>query len=185
MRVISGTARGTKLRSPSGGETRPITDRAKEALFNIISPKIPHCRFLDLFAGTGGVGIEALSRGAEHATFVELSKRIYADLSWNLQRTRLDSRAVIHNIDAFQFLEKSRESPFDIIFVAPPQWRGMCQSALDSLCKEIRLLADEGMVIAQHDPHEFVQVDSDILIEYRRKIYGGVQLNFYRKEGNL
>lgn len=181
MRVISGTARGVKLRPPSGAETRPLTDRAKESLFDIILPQIPDCRFLDLFAGTGAVGIEALSRGASHATFVELSKRIYGDLSWNLEHTRLAQCAVAHNRDAFQFLRKSQEPPFDVIFVSPPQWRNLCQYALDALCKEIRLLAPGGMVITQHDPRESVRVNSEVLTKYRQKLYGNVQFDFYKR----
>lgn len=181
MRVISGTARGTKLRPPSGEETRPITDRAKEALFSIILSKISNCRFLDLFAGTGSVGIEALSRGAEHVTFIELSKLIYGDLSWNIQRTHFQSRSTARNMDAFIFLKESKDQPFDIIFVAPPQWVNMCQTALDLLCDRIYLLAPEGIIISQHDPSEKVQVNTNILAEYDRRIYGGVQFNFYKR----
>lgn len=181
MRVIGGRARGTKLRSPSTEETRPITDRAKEALFNILMPKIRNCRFLDLFAGTGGVGIEALSRGAEHVTFIEISKIIYSDLKWNIQRTRFDEQAKIINGDAFEFLEVEKQQVFDIIFVAPPQWRNMCQQAMESLLKQLHLLAPDGIIITQHDPTENVVVDSQALIEYDKRVYGGVQFNFYKR----
>ena len=117
MRVIAGTARGTKLRSPSTTETVPITDRAKEALFNILYPTTRDSRFLDMFAGTGGVGIEALSRGAKHATFVEISDKIFEDLKWNIDRTRCKDRATLINTDAFEYVVKSKEK-FDIIKVA-------------------------------------------------------------------
>lgn len=185
MRVISGKARGTILRPPSGEETRPITDRAKDALFNIIQLLISNCRFLDLFAGTGGVGIEALSRGAKHATFIELSKRIYEDLTWNIQRTRLQDRATTLNMDAFRFLEEYKGEAFDIIFVAPPQWVDMCQSAIDSLCKRIQLLNPDGIIITQHDPSEIVTIDAKTLVEYDRRIYAGVQFNFYKRTTSL
>lgn len=181
MRVIAGRARGTKLRSPSTEETRPITDRAKEALFSILTPRLLGCKFLDLFAGTGGVGIEALSRGAEQATFIELSKDIYADLVWNITRTRFQGQANAINGNAFDFLKFEKEKVFDIVFIAPPQWRGMCQQAIEEFSKELHLLAKGGIVITQHDPTEKVSVNVDILTEYDVRRYGGVQFNFYRR----
>lgn len=183
MRVIAGTARGTKLRSPSTTETVPITDRAKEALFNILYPITRDSRFLDMFAGTGGVGIEALSRGAKHATFVEISDKIFEDLKWNIDRTRCKERATLINTDAFEYVVKSKEK-FDIIFVAPPQWVGMCQKAMDSLSARTDLLEDDGIIITQHNPAEEVVVDDKIFTEYDKRIYGGVQFNFYRKSRN-
>ena len=111
MRVIGGRARGTKLRSPSTTETVPITDRAKEALFNILYPVMRDSRFLDLFAGTGGVGIEALSRGAKHATFIEISGKIFEDLKWNVERTRCKDQATLINADAFDYVAKCKENP--------------------------------------------------------------------------
>ena len=181
MRVISGKARGVQLRSPSTEETRPITDRAKEALFNILAPVIPDCRFLDLFAGTGGVCIEALSRGAAQATFLEISRPIYADLLWNIGRARVQSGADARNGDAFLFLKEERRLTFDIIFVAPPQWKNMCQQAMDALTQNLHLLAKGGIVITQHDPAETVNADPAALTEYDKRIYGGVQFNFFRR----
>jgi len=180
MRVIGGRARGTKLKSPSTEETVPITDRAKEALFNIIMPKIADCNFLDLFAGTGGVGIEALSRGANSATFIEISKSIYADLTWNIERTRFKDKSTLLNHDAFKFLQEDKHK-YNIIFVAPPQWKNMCQDAMTALCKNIHLLSEDGIVITQHDPSEIVNVDNRILVEYDKRIYGGVQFNFFKR----
>ncbi len=181
MRVISGKARGTKLKGPSTEETVPITDRAKDALFNIIMPQISNCKFLDLFAGTGGVGIEALSRGASSATFIEISKQIYRDLTWNIEHTHFSKQVVILNYDAFRFLQEDKHV-YDIIFVAPPQWKNLCQDAMTSLCKNIHLLSEDGIVITQHDPTEFVEVDPKVLVEYDKRIYAGVQFNFYKKK---
>lgn len=180
MRVISGKARGTVLRGPSTDETVPITDRGKDALFNILMPKISDCNFLDLFAGTGGVGIEALSRGASRATFIEISKPIYRDLSWNVERTHLSKQATVLNCDAFKFMQEDKHL-YDIIFVAPPQWKNMCQDAMTMLCKNIHLLAEDGIVITQHDPTEIVEVDPKVLVEYDKRVYAGVQFNFYKK----
>jgi 16S rRNA (guanine966-N2)-methyltransferase len=117
VRVIAGSARGVPLRSPSVEGTRPISDRGKEALFSILYPRLPGCTFLDLFGGVGGAGIEALSRGAEHATFVELTAAVVEDLRFNLDKTRLADRATVIHGDAFAFLDRP-PTPFDIIFVA-------------------------------------------------------------------
>lgn len=181
MRVVGGKARGTILRSPSSEETRPITDRAKEALFNILAPRIIGCRFLDMFAGTGGVGIEALSRGAERVTFIEISDIIINDLTWNIRRTRFERQADVRHGDAFDFIRTEDKLKYDIIFVAPPQWVGMCQRAMYELCQHLNLLSDNGIVITQHDPTEVVEVDNKILVEYDKRKYGGVQFNFYTR----
>lgn len=133
MRVIGGRARGTKLLGAEGfGGTRPITDRAKESLFNILAPRIQGARFLDLFAGTGSVGIEALSRGAESATFVELNRQPLRTLTQNLNRVHVERQAKVVQADVFDFLRRS-PTAFDIVFVAPPQWQGLWRRALQAL----------------------------------------------------
>ena len=167
------------LRSPSTDETRPILDRAKEALFSILTPRIAGSRFLDLFAGTGGVGIEALSRGAAHATFIELSPQILEDLRFNLERTRVADRAVVRHMDAFDFL-KGQAAPFDVVFVAPPQWHGLWQKALISLDDTPGWVAADGVVIMQHDPKEYAKPALRHLQEFDKRRYGGVQFVFYR-----
>lgn len=181
MRVIAGTAKGIPLRSPSTEETRPILGRAKEALFSILSPRIQDCLFLDLFAGTGGVGIEALSRGANGATFVELSPQIVTDLRYNLDRTHLADRALVRHMDVFAFLEEA-PTRFDTIFLAPPQWKNMWQPALRILDAETDWLAEDGIVVVQHDPTEYRSLDLESLREYDRRRYAGVHLVFYERE---
>src|SRR5260370_13626557 len=123
LRVIAGSAKGRILQPPRTSATRPITDRAKESLFAILTPRIPRARFLDLFAGTGSVGIEALSRGCAHAVFVERSRQALAGIRHNLEVTRLAGRAGVVATHVFAYLRGS-PSPFDVIFVAPPQWQG-------------------------------------------------------------
>ena len=112
MRVIAGSAKGRILRPPRTSATRPITDRAKESLFNILTPRIGGQRFLDLFAGTGSVGIEALSRGAAHATFVERSGPALAGIRHNLDVTGLAARAEVAGRDVFGYLREP-PTPFD------------------------------------------------------------------------
>ncbi len=180
MRVISGTARGTVLRAPSTNETRPISDRAKESLFNILGARVEGSSFLDLFAGTGGVGIEALSRGAASATFVERSAAIVADVRHNLARTRLADRATVHHGDAFGYL-KGPPAGFDIVFVAPPQWHRMWQEALRAVDAAPAWVADDGIVVVQHDPKEYEQLDLGAFAECDNRRYGGVNLVFYAR----
>jgi 16S rRNA (guanine966-N2)-methyltransferase len=178
LRVIAGSARGTVLRSPSAEGTRPISDRGKEALFSILFPRLPGATFLDLFGGVGGAGIEALSRGAEHATFLELTAAVVEDLRYNLDRTRLADRATVIHGDAFAFLERP-PTPFDIIFVAPPQWHGLWVKAMNMLDARPGWLAEDGVIVAQHDPKEDEELALVHFERTRSRKYGGVQFGFY------
>ena len=114
MRVIAGRAKGRRLLPVPGEGTRPITDRAKEALFSILGADVIYARVLDLFAGTGGVGIEALSRGARHVTFVEKAGQAVDILRQNLKATRLEAGAQVERADVFRYLEQTPREPFDL-----------------------------------------------------------------------
>jgi 16S rRNA (guanine966-N2)-methyltransferase len=118
MRVIAGTARGVPLTAPRGAATRPITDRVKETLFAILGDRVPEARVLDLYAGSGAIGIEALSRGAEHADFVERDRSALKALRANLERTRLEG-ASVHEADVERFLA-SAEGGWDVVVLDPP-----------------------------------------------------------------
>ena len=178
MRVIAGSAKGRVLRPPRAAATRPITDRAKKSLFGILAPRIPEARFLDLFAGTGSVGIEALSRGAAHATFIERSGPALAGLRHNLEITGLAARAEVIGRDVFGYL-RDAPAPFDVIFVAPPQWRGLWTSAVALLDREPGWLADGAVVVAQHDPSESVPLDLANLVLSSERTYGRVRFTFF------
>lgn len=119
MRVIAGKAKGHKLKTVEGLQTRPTTDRMKETLFNVISFDLPQCRFLDLFAGSGAIGIEALSRGAKNCVFVENSKEACHMIDENLKHTKLQNAVILQKdvLDALLFLKRQK---FDIIFLDPP-----------------------------------------------------------------
>ena len=179
MRVIAGLARGRRLMSVPGEETRPITDRAKEALYSILGSRIVGARMLDLFGGTGAVGIEALSRGAETAVFVERSPAALKTLNQNLQNTRLTEGATVVRGDAFRYLALPVTEPFDYVFVAPPQYQGLWLRALLLLDGRPELLTPAGEVIVQIHPKEYVEpaLSALQLIDSRR--YGSVQLDFY------
>src|SRR5579863_4701275 len=155
MRVVTGEAKGRKLKGPKTSGTRPIMERVKQALFNILSIQVEDIRFLDLFAGVGSVGIEALSRGAASATFVELNAGVLKILRENLTTTRLADRAETLRADAFAFLETARAQGrrWDIVYIAPPQYRGLAARAVARL-DAAPLTPPGGLVIAQVHPRE-------------------------------
>jgi len=183
MRVIAGTAKGRALRSPRTRDTRPITDRAKESLFNILGPRIPGSRFLDLFAGTGGVGIEALSRGCARATFVERSPGALADIRHNLAQTRLTAGAEVVAADVFAYL-RGDPAPFDVVFVAPPQWLGLWPRAVQLLDRRPGWLADDALAVVQHDPSESAGLPLRHLRASGERTYGRVRFTFFRLAGD-
>jgi 16S rRNA (guanine966-N2)-methyltransferase len=186
MRVVAGSAKGRKLKAPKTAGTRPVMDRVKTALFDILAGAVRGTRFLDLFAGTGGIGIEALSRGARSATFVELGTEALACVRENLAITRLAGSAETLRADAFQFLKQAAESGrrYDIIYVAPPQYKGMARRALLALDAE-PLTDVGGLVIVQIHPHERAEfLDLALtrleLVDERR--YGSTVLLFYEHQ---
>ena len=183
MRVISGSARGRKLKSPKSDETRPIMDRVKTALFDILAPDISGIRVLDLFAGTGAVGIEALSRGAKAATFIELSPDAWRLVRENLALTHLSDRAEVLRADAFAFLQQAAAANrrFDLVYVAPPQYEGLAARALSQL-DATPLTEPDGLVIVQIDPQERADLDTlplQRLQKYDERKYGSTLLLFY------
>ena len=183
MRVISGSARGRKLKSPKTSETRPIMDRVKTALFDILAPEILGMRVLDLFAGVGSVGIEALSRGAAAATFVERSPEAFRLVRENLAITGLSDRAEVLRTDAFAYLQQAAASGrrYDLVYVAPPQYEGLARQALAQL-DSAPLTEPDGLVIVQIHPQERGEVDNLPLTRLRRydeRKYGSTLLLFY------
>ncbi|MCB0216400.1 MAG: 16S rRNA (guanine(966)-N(2))-methyltransferase RsmD [Caldilineae bacterium] len=181
MRVIAGSARGRRLQPVPGDGTRPITDRAKEALFSILAREVPGAWVLDLFAGTGGVGIEALSRGAEGCDFVDLAPEAIRTIQANLSATGLAGEdARVMRRDAFQLLSRPPEMPYHLIYVAPPQYKGLWLRALLALDAEPGWLAEDGVIVTQIHPREEQPVALEHFEERDRRDYGSVRLIFYR-----
>ena len=193
MRVVTGAAKGRKLKGPKTPGTRPIIDRVKTALFDILSWRIEDARLLDLFAGTGGVGIEALSRGAAHVTFIEMSIPIVKLIRENLQITELSAHAEVLHMDSFKFLHmyaadanKPANAPvraYDMIYIAPPQYQEMAARALGILDTS-PLLAKNGMVIVQIHPKErpgVAAVPLNRLVQTDERRYGSTLLMFYKE----
>ena len=184
MRVVTGEAKGRKLKAPKTKGTRPIIDRVKTALFDILSVRVEDARFLDLFAGTGSVGIEALSRGAGSATFIEMNYKVLQIVRENLQITGLADRAEVLHTDAFKFLQSYGNRRYDIIYVAPPQYQEMAAKAL-ALLDTSPLVSAGGVVIVQIHPKEragvaAVPLTRLALTDERR--YGSTLLMFYQTE---
>ena len=150
MRVIAGKARRLNLKTIPGNETRPTTDRIKETLFNILQPEIPGCRFLDLFSGSGAIGIEALSRGAEYAVFVEKNPKACTCIRENLSFTKLTDGGKLLNMDVLQALRSLEGGePFDCIFMDAPYEQHLEQPVLEYLADST--LADENTLIDVED----------------------------------
>ena len=180
LRVISGSARGRRLKTVPGETTRPITDRVKESLFNILGPDIQGSAILDLFAGTGAVGIEALSRGAEFAQFVDRNRLPIMIVHENLQTTGLTDKAQVLHQDAFSVLKTESDRKFDYVYIAPPQYKEIWSQALQALDNQTNLLHEDAWVIVQIHPKEYETVILDHLEEFDQRQYGSTLLVFYR-----
>jgi len=178
MRVIAGEAKGRRLKKVPGSSTRPVGERVKEALFGILRERVEGALFLDLYAGTGSVGIEALSRGARGAVFVERGRQAVATIKHNLAHTRLSDRARVVRSDVFAFLKKEDLEPFDLIYVAPPQYQGLWAKTLRAV-DESSLLAPGGLVVAQIHPKEYEELELETLELTDQRKYGSTTLCFY------
>lgn len=185
MRVISGKARGKKLLSQQGLNTRPTLDRVKESLFNILQPRIENAKILDLFAGSGALGIEALSRGAEFAVFCDDNDSAYKIIKKNIEGARVTEQADVLNEDYAIVLKQlqNKKSEFDIIFLDPPYRTDFALNSL-KIILEYKLLANEGIVIIETDDknlkEKILNIDGIEIFDERK--YGKVILIFIRKE---
>jgi 16S rRNA (guanine(966)-N(2))-methyltransferase RsmD len=187
LRVISGSAKGRKLKLVPGDATRPIMDRVKEALFNILGASVVETRWLDLFAGSGSVGIEALSRGAAHCLFLDTNRQAIRTVLDNLKHTRLADQAEVRRTDAFVLLANDprpdTQAAFDVIYVAPPQHEGMWSKALHAIDARPAWLVPDGLAIAQIDPREYEPLPLKTLELFDQRKYGNTMLCFYERPG--
>lgn len=175
MRVNAGTARGIPLRVPRDAGTRPVTDRVKETLFGILGDRVPGARVLDLYAGSGSLGIEALSRGADHATFVEHGREALAAIRHNLVRTGLEARASVRGAEVMRFLAGAGEGPpFDLAFLDPPYAERAILAPLERL---VPLLSPEADVVVKHFWRTEIPVPSG-LARWRERRFGETALTF-------
>ena len=180
MRVISGKARGINLKTPDGILTRPTIDRVKEALFSIINFDIPASNVLDLFGGTGQLGIEALSRGANSAVFVDQREDACKLIRENLKRTRLEQDAKVVRMDYLDYLKRCREK-FDIIFLDPPYAEVFLENALKCI-REIDILQSGGIIVAERPLGKDLPWELEGYTRSKDYKYGKVLLTIYRKD---
>ena len=179
MRVITGKARGVQLKTPEGLTTRPTTDRVKEALFSIIQFEIPTARVLDLFGGTGQLGIEALSRGATSAVFVDAGEAACRLIKENLRRAKMESDGKVIRADYLDYLKRCREK-FNIIFLDPPYAEVFLENALKCIT-EIDILETGGIIVAERPVGKELPWEFDGFTRSKDYKYGKTLLTIYRK----
>ena len=179
MRVITGKARGVNLKTPEGMQTRPTADRVKEALFSVINFDIPGARVLDLFGGTGQLGIEALSRGAETATFVDAREESCRLIRENLKRTKLEGQGRVIRSDYLEYLNRCKEQ-YDIILLDPPYAEVFLENALKRIT-EIDILHSNGIIVTERPLGKELSWEFDGYTRSRDYKYGKTLLTIYRK----
>jgi len=179
MRVITGKARGVQLKTPEGMATRPTADRVKEALFSIIQFDVPNAKVLDLFGGTGQLGIEALSRGAKSAVFVDAGEPACRLIRENLKGTKLEADATVIRSDYLAYLKRCKEK-FDIIFLDPPYAEVFLENALKCIA-EIDILQSGGIIIAERPVGKELPWELEGFTRSKDYKYGTVLLTVYRK----
>lgn len=177
MRVITGTARGRKLATLEGADVRPTTDMVKEAMFSIIQFEVEGARVLDLFSGSGQLGIEALSRGAAYCTFVDQSRRSQEVTRENLQTTGLHKNSKVTAMDAASFLGSTRET-FDIALLDPPYDKGILNDLLPKVAEK---MAEHGAIICESRNHEQLPERAGDFVMKKAYRYGQIKLTLYRK----
>ena len=179
MRVITGSARGAKLKTLEGLATRPTSDRVKEAIFNIIQFDIQGRRVLDLFCGSGQLAIEALSRGADYAVIVDQSAEAVKVIKDNLKKTKFDQQASVFQMDYLRYLSTAREK-FDLIFLDPPYAEKSLENALQKI-SEIDILSEGGIIICERPKDKVMPPEVGGLLCSRDYNYGKTAVNLYTR----
>ncbi|MCK5535049.1 16S rRNA (guanine(966)-N(2))-methyltransferase RsmD [bacterium] len=185
IRIIGGIARGRKLKSPSSFSTRPLLGRVKKSLFDILSPYIKDSYFLDLYGGVGSVGVEALSRGARKAVFVENDSDCISLIKENLAKCGFEDKAEIYQGDVLGGLAfLLSEEKFDLVFVGPPYNLNLLEKTI-KIIDETKILKGKGLVIGQHHFKEVIPQKIGNLGMFRQKKYGDMRLSFFKIGGKL
>lgn len=182
MRIISGEYRGLTLVTLSGDNTRPTLDRVKESVFNIMGNIFFDVEVLDLFAGSGALGLEALSRGARFCDFVDISKDAVNVIKKNVKRCRAEDRSFVYQGDFIKAINKFNDKAFDIVFLDPPYGKDIGIQAISNLG---RLVKDNGIVVLETDSTDSVPDKIDCFTKYDKRNYGRVVISFFRKAGFL
>lgn len=179
MRVITGRARGCQLKAPRGMSTRPTMDQVKEGIFSAVQFELEGRRVLDLFAGSGQMGIEALSRGAARAVFVDESREAVQVIRENLEKTRLGDLAAVRQCEAMQYLDTARET-FDLVILDPPYAEKFLENAIKKI-SEIDILSSSGIIICERPADKLLPESYPGLQRWREYKYGKTAVTIYRK----
>ena len=183
MRIFSGTARGTKLFTLTGDNTRPTLDRVKESIFNIIQSQIPEATVLDLFAGSGAIGLEMLSRGAKKAILCDKSKEAIGIIKKNIQKTHMEEKVELYNIDFKECIEKVSKEKFDIIYIDPPYETNFIEKSLEKIIEK-NIIQENGIIILETDDEKRIKKEIEkinVAIIDERK-YGRANIIFLSKK---
>ncbi len=178
MRVITGTAKGKRLKTLDGLDVRPTSEKVKESIFSIIQFELEGAKFLDLFAGSGQIGIEALSRGAEMCVFVDSNRESQSIIKENLQNTSLFQKSRVVAMDSLAYLDRMTDV-FDIAFLDPPYNKGILQKALPKIVEKIR---SHGIIICEHEKNDILPNEVGNFEIFRTYSYGRISLTTYRKK---
>ena len=186
MRIIAGIAKGTRLKTPGGMKTRPTADRVKGSIFGILGAKLFDAAVLDLFAGSGALGLEAVSRGAARAALVDKSAESIKIINENALLAKLSSAAVISREDVFHAVKRfnSAGAVFDLIFCDPPYNLGLAPKILQAL-DLANLLSENGVLVLEHSRHEKLPGGLKRIVAYRSEFYGETVVSFFKQEGIL
>lgn len=179
MRIISGCRRGHKLFEFEGQDVRPTTDRVKESMFNVIQSYVPGARVLDMFAGSGALSFEALSRGAQHAVLLDKDSRSIALINKNIDALGFGDLCTVINRSCFDYIKGTGER-FDIVFLDPPYNKGFIEPALDAVI-ENGVLSEDGIVVLESDNTDFRAVTDGLEI-FRQKKYGRTYVTVYKRK---
>lgn len=185
MRVISGKAKGTKLYTLEGDNTRPTLDRVKESLFNILQTKLQESTILDLFAGSGALGIESLSRGAKKAIFCDNNNEAVKVIKKNLQKTKMETESIILKLDYKKALEKIEKEEIDIVYIDPPYAENMVILSVEKII-ELNILKKDGILIIETDNEKPILKELENIKNinvYDLRKYGRVKLLFLNRKG--
>lgn len=180
-RIIAGSARGIRLNAVPGDTTRPITDRVKESLFGIIAGDLPGSSWFDLFAGTGSVGLEAMSRGASFVHMNDLSREAVATIHANMERTKLTHGIKVSNRDALEVLRGPVDRQYDYVYIAPPQYKELWLKTIRLIDSKPDWLVEDGWVIVQIDPIEYTELELSSFTEIEKRQYGSTLLVFLER----
>ncbi len=183
MRIITGSAKGRRLKMPGGGKTRPAMDKVKGSTFNMIAEFVPEARILDLFAGSGNLGIEALSRGASYAAFVDASRECTGTIRENLELTRLSNLGEVFTADCLKFLQQHKLGHFDVVFIDPPYLKGLLEPILKYI-PECPMFSPDTLFIIERQKKDALGLET--MPQYRlldERVFGDTVISFFRLRG--